>query len=38
MLANGGYHFARKFDYGIDRQVLDVIDRELLGMEPEQAV
>jgi hypothetical protein len=35
MLANGGYHFARKFDFGVDRQVLDVIDRELLGIEPE---
>ena len=31
----GGYHFARKFDLAVDREVLDRIDRELLGVEPE---
>jgi len=31
-LASGRYHFARKFDLGVDREVLDRIDRELLGM------
>lgn len=30
-LASGRYHFARKFDLGVDREVLDRIDRELLG-------
>jgi len=32
LLASGRYHFARKFDYGVDREVLDRIDRELLGL------
>lgn len=32
LLASGRYHFARKFDYGVDREVLDRIDRELLGI------
>jgi len=32
LLASGRYHFARKFDWGVDREVLDRIDRELLGM------
>ena len=31
MLAAGPWHFARKFDYGIDRGVLDRIDREAAG-------
>ena len=31
LLASGKYHFARKFDLGVDREVLDRIDRELLG-------
>ena len=31
MLASGPWHWARKFDYGVDRGVLDRIDRELLG-------
>ena len=31
MLARGGFHFARKFDFGVDSEVLDRIDRELLG-------
>jgi len=31
LLASGRYHFARKFDLGVDREVLDRIDRELLG-------
>jgi hypothetical protein len=31
MLAAGPWHFARKFDYGVDRVVLDRIDRELLA-------
>jgi len=31
MLAAGRYHFARKFELAVDREVLDVIDRELLG-------
>jgi Core-2/I-Branching enzyme len=34
LLATGRYHFARKFDLGVDGEVLDRIDRELLGMEP----
>lgn len=34
LLASGRYHFARKFDLGVDREVLDRIDRELLGIEP----
>lgn len=34
-LASGRYHFARKFDLGVDREVLDRIDRELLGVDPE---
>jgi hypothetical protein len=29
-LASGRYHFARKFDLGVDREVLDRIDRDLL--------
>jgi len=33
-LASGRYHFARKFDLRIDREVLDRIDRELLGVDP----
>ncbi|HEY0510548.1 MAG TPA: beta-1,6-N-acetylglucosaminyltransferase [Thermoanaerobaculia bacterium] len=33
-LASGRYHFARKFDLAVDREVLDRIDRELLGMAP----
>jgi Core-2/I-Branching enzyme len=32
LLASGRYHFARKFDLAVDREVLDRIDRELLGM------
>ena len=32
-LASGRYHFARKFDLGVDREVLDRIDRELLGIQ-----
>ncbi|MBI2213265.1 MAG: hypothetical protein HYU52_06430 [Acidobacteria bacterium] len=32
MLAAGGYHFARKFDLSVDREVLDVIDRTLLDV------
>ena len=32
LLASGPYHFARKFDLGVDREVLDRIDRELLGV------
>jgi hypothetical protein len=31
MLAAGPWHFARKFDLGVDREVLDRIDRELLS-------
>ncbi|HEX9671468.1 MAG TPA: beta-1,6-N-acetylglucosaminyltransferase [Thermoanaerobaculia bacterium] len=34
LLAAGGWHFARKFDLAVDREVLDRIDRELLGIEP----
>jgi hypothetical protein len=34
-LASGRYHFARKFDLRVDREVLDRIDRELLGVDPE---
>jgi Core-2/I-Branching enzyme len=30
LLASGRYHFARKFDLAVDREVLDRIDRELL--------
>jgi hypothetical protein len=30
MLAAGPWYLARKFDYGVDREVLDRIDRELL--------
>lgn len=37
LLAAGRYHFARKFDLGIDREVLDRIDRELLGIDPAEA-
>jgi hypothetical protein len=33
-LATGRYHFARKFDLAVDREVLDRIDRELLGAGP----
>jgi hypothetical protein len=33
LLATGRYHLARKFDLDADREVLDRIDRELLGME-----
>lgn len=33
-LASGRYHFARKFELGVDREVLDRIDRELLGIGP----
>lgn len=32
-LASGRYHFARKFDFGVDREVLDRIDRELLSIQ-----
>ncbi len=32
LFASGRYHFARKFDLGVDAKVLDRIDRELLGM------
>ena len=32
LLAGGRYHFARKFDLAADVEVLDRIDRELLGM------
>jgi hypothetical protein len=35
LLASRRYHFARKFDLGVDREVLDRIDRELLGIEPQ---
>ncbi len=31
MLAAGNFHFARKFDPGVDLEVLDRIDRELLA-------
>jgi hypothetical protein len=31
LLASGPWHFARKFDWGVDRGVLDAIDRELLA-------
>jgi hypothetical protein len=34
LLAGGRYHFARKFDWGVDCRVLDRIDREILGIEP----
>lgn len=34
LLATGRWHFARKFDVTVDREVLDRIDRELLGIEP----
>lgn len=34
LLATGRYHFARKFDFGVDRVVLDRIDRDLLGVDP----
>ena len=34
-LASGRYHFARKFDLKAGREVLDRIDRELLGVDPE---
>lgn len=33
MLAAGSFHFARKFDLSVDAEVLDLIDRELLGVE-----
>ena len=33
LLASGRYYFARKFDLGVDRAVLDRIDRELLGVD-----
>jgi hypothetical protein len=32
MLAAGNYHFARKFDPGVDTKVFDRIDRELLAV------
>lgn len=35
LLASGNYHFARKFDLSTDRSVLDRIDREWLGFEPD---
>ena len=38
LLAGGRYHFARKIDLGVDREVLDRIDRELLGIEPQAKV
>jgi len=34
MLSEGSFLFARKFDLGIDGEVLDRIDRELLGIAP----
>jgi len=34
LLATGRYHFARKFDLGVDSEVLDRIDWELLGLSP----
>lgn len=37
LLSSGRYHFARKFDLGVDREVVDRIDRELLGQEPQLA-
>lgn len=37
LLATGRYHFARKFDYGVDRVVLDRIDHDLLGVDPGSA-
>lgn len=33
LLASGKYHFARKFDLAVDSEVLDRIDRELLGID-----
>jgi hypothetical protein len=33
LLASGRYHFARKFDIAADSEVLDRIDRELLGVD-----
>ncbi|HXU46831.1 MAG TPA: beta-1,6-N-acetylglucosaminyltransferase [Thermoanaerobaculia bacterium] len=36
LFTTGKYHFARKFDYA-DPGVLDRIDSELLGIEPERA-
>jgi hypothetical protein len=36
-LGSGRYHFARKFDLAIDHEVLDCIDRELLGIDPRAA-
>jgi len=33
-LASGRHFFARKFDLAVDREVLDRIDRELLGERP----
>jgi hypothetical protein len=35
MLAHGRFHFARKFDFDVDREVLDIIDRDLLHQLPE---
>lgn len=32
LLAAGNFHFARKFDFAVDRGVVDRIDRELLGI------
>lgn len=32
LLATRRYHFARKFDLGVDGEVLDRIDREILGV------
>lgn len=34
LLASGNFHFARKFDLAVDREVVDRIDRELLGIAP----
>lgn len=35
LLAGGRFHFARKFDLGVDCEVLDRIDRELLAVAPQ---
>jgi hypothetical protein len=35
-LSSGRYHFARKFDLGVDREVVDRVDRELLGRKEER--
>jgi hypothetical protein len=37
VLASGPWHYARKFDIGVDCEVLDRIDRELLELRPAAA-